>query len=570
MAEIGSYIEGKYKILTEIGKGGMSTVYLAMDKNLNKQWAVKEVRKRASDRNNNSVENTAIVEANLMKRLDHPLLPRIVDIIDNPDVIYVIMDYIEGESLNKVLEREGAQPQDLVIKWAKDLCSVLEYLHNQTPPIIYRDMKPNNIMLQPNGSIKLIDFGIAREYKENNTSDTTSLGTRGYAAPEQFGGHGQTDARTDIYGLGITLYHLVTGQDPQKPPYEIYPIRQWNPALSAGLEKIITKCTQLNPNDRYQNCAELQYALDHYEETDEAHLQLLKKKVRRFYLFSGLAAGFIGAGILFQALKMNKNNQDYSLAIQRAETAADEESKISYYENAINIKPADTEPYYGLVDTFKTDADFTVDEEKKFNKAINTNLENLKKNSDYPNLSFEIGKLYWYYYSYGKDTNTDNDVTRMKSAITWFDDVVNIGGKENKNYSVAKIYSDIGAFNRDVTLNVNEASDKGTYAPYYQELNSLYETLQSEDNEIVKLEGYKLCVSALETYSRKFMQDGIEEQDMESFLEKLINGVTKVDTSTDKSSDIKSSIIARESSVKQAISNAFIPVKESADDSEGN
>ena len=127
-------------------------------------------------------------------------------------------------------------------------------------------MKPANVMLQPNGHIKLIDFGIAREYKEQNLADTISLGTKGYAAPEQFGGKGQTDPRTDIYCLGVTLYHLVTGKNPCEPPYELYPIRHWNPDLSAGLESIILKCTQMNPQDRYHSCAELLYALQHYEE----------------------------------------------------------------------------------------------------------------------------------------------------------------------------------------------------------------------------------------------------------------------------------------------------------------
>src|SRR5574344_1052355 len=262
MAIEGTVIDGKYEILKLIGKGGMSKVYLAMDKRLNKQWAVKEIQKNARDKNNQVVIQSAIAEANMIKRLDHPALPRIVDIIDNGNVIYIIMDYIEGETLNSVLKNYGAQPQEQVIEWAKQLCGVLDYLHTCNPPIIYRDMKPDNVMLKPDGSLKLIDFGIAREYKNENLEDTVNLGTKGYAAPEQFGGKGQTDARTDVYCLGVTLYHLVTGMSPCEPPYEICPIRNWNPQLSGGLEKIIQKCTQLNPQDRYQSCAELMYALD--------------------------------------------------------------------------------------------------------------------------------------------------------------------------------------------------------------------------------------------------------------------------------------------------------------------
>ena len=120
----------------------MSTVYLAMDKNLNKQWAVKEIRKQGNNKIDGAVVNSLQVEANLMKRLDHPALPRIVDIINSDETICIIMDYIEGETLEKILERYGAQPEDVVVEWAMQLCDALMYLHSQNPPIIYRDMKP--------------------------------------------------------------------------------------------------------------------------------------------------------------------------------------------------------------------------------------------------------------------------------------------------------------------------------------------------------------------------------------------------------------------------------------------
>ncbi|MCM1543482.1 MAG: serine/threonine protein kinase, partial [Blautia sp.] len=158
MAEIGSVLDGKYEILTEIGRGGMSVVYLAMDTHLNKQWAVKEIRKKGSGKNDEVVVNSLLAEANMMKKLDHPALPRIVDIIDNGRTIYVVMDYIEGESLDKILAENGTQAEDLVIGWAKQLCDALSYLHSQKPPIIYRDMKPANVMLMPEGTIKIIDF----------------------------------------------------------------------------------------------------------------------------------------------------------------------------------------------------------------------------------------------------------------------------------------------------------------------------------------------------------------------------------------------------------------------------
>lgn len=257
----GTLVDGKYKIVNKIGQGGMSVVYLAMDIHLNKLWAVKVVRKEGV-RNFEVIKQSLLAEVEMLKTFDHPNLPRIIDVIDAQESFVIIMDFIEGSSLNRRIEEEGAQPEDLVIGWAKQLCDVLNYLHTHNPPIIYRDLKPANIMLKPNGQLTLIDFGTARQYKEYNLADTTCLGTMGYAAPEQFGGMGQTDQRTDIYTLGVTLHHLVTGHNPTQPPYELFPIREINPKLSYGLEAIINKCVHRNPEDRYQSVVEIKDDLE--------------------------------------------------------------------------------------------------------------------------------------------------------------------------------------------------------------------------------------------------------------------------------------------------------------------
>ena len=276
MLKIGSVVDGKYKILNEIGHGGMSNVYLAINEKANKPWAVKEVRK-SLNRDFDLLRQSLIRETDLLKKLHHPNLPSIVDVIDSDENFLIVMDYIEGNTLETLLAEEGAQPQERVADWALQLCDVLDYLHTRRAPVIYRDLKPSNIMLKSDGSVVLIDFGTAREYKEQNTADTCCLGTNGYAAPEQFGGKGQTDARTDLYCLGTTLYHLVTGHNPSEPPYELYPITRWNPKLSTGLERIIQKCTQKNPSDRYQTVKELRYDLAHYKdlENKRRHTRIL-------------------------------------------------------------------------------------------------------------------------------------------------------------------------------------------------------------------------------------------------------------------------------------------------------
>ena len=268
MTELGTVLDGKYEILKKVGQGGMSIVYLAMDNRLNKQWAVKEIK-------NDGSKSTATLlkslerEANILKDVDHPVLPRIVDIINENGTIYVVMDFVEGKPLSDVLKAEGAQDQNKVIEWGRALASALDYLHSMNPPIIYRDMKPSNVMLKPDGSVKLIDFGTAKEYIVENNADTTALGTRGYAAPEQFGdsqGRGiyNTDARTDIYNLGATLYHLVTGKNPCEPPYEIKPIRQCL-ARRIDISRVQSFCMRwiitmsLTTNSRQRQREKLQY-----------------------------------------------------------------------------------------------------------------------------------------------------------------------------------------------------------------------------------------------------------------------------------------------------------------------
>lgn len=355
MLEIGSLVDGKYKILNEVGHGGMSIVYLAMNEKANKQWAIKEVRKDGV-KDFEVVKQSLVAETDMLKKLNHPYLPDIVDVIEDDDRFLIVMDYIQGNSLSKAIEEYGALPQDDVIHWAKQLCDVLGYLHSQNPPIIYRDMKPANIMLKPDGNITLIDFGTAREFKEKNLADTTCLGTMGYAAPEQFGGMGQTDGRTDIYCLGATLYHLVTGKNPCEPPYEIRPIREINPSLSGGLERIILKCTQPNPANRYQNAAELMYALEHYDEIDDIYRKKQKRKLAAFITTSVITVILGATSIWGYVSAENKKSENYDNILKTADTYED-------YYNAIITDPTRTDAYLKLNDMLTSD--FVLDKESR-------------------------------------------------------------------------------------------------------------------------------------------------------------------------------------------------------------
>ena len=559
MTVVNKIVDDKYEILKMIGQGGMSKVYLAMDRRLNKQWAIKEVTKNDRDRNNIHVVQSAMAEANMLKRLDHPSLPRIVDIIEDESKIYVVMDYVEGESLDKILNMSGPQSQDQVIDWACQLCAVLHYLHSCNPPIIYRDMKPANVVLQPNGNIKLLDFGIAREYKEQKIEDTVSLGTKGYASPEQFGGKGQTDARTDIYCLGVTLYHLVTGHNPCEPPYEIYPIRHWDPNLSGGFERIIQKCTQLNPEDRYQTCAELLFALEHYERYDDRYKTLQKKKLRLFAFFGASVILSAVMGSVCLGMSSHTNNSDYENLLQLADKTTSVSEVERLYLSAIDLKPSSVDAYLGLIRQYKSDAVFTLAEEEKIERKIHANLSVLRESPGYADLAFEMGKLYWYYYDYGKSERNDNQATRIKSSIQWFEDAVQYGSDQSDYYRMAGIYRDIGVFSRDIVINIEEASDSGKYRSYFDNLVQLLEIVENNphENEIVLLEVYKLAVFSIENYARKFKADGITKERIQDMFDDAKIGLSAVPVTADKTEALKQAISDRLESAQAAVDNAY-------------
>ncbi len=279
MFEVGSVVGKKYRILSEIGQGGMSTVYLVVNEKTNKLWAMKKIRKTET-RDNKLLKESLETEIYTLKKLKHPNLPSVVEVIEQQDEYLVIMDYIEGISLENLLAEQEVLDEEQVVRYAIQLCDVLGYLHTRKPPIIYRDMKPSNIVLKPDGTIVLIDFGTAREFKENAAGDTNNLGTRGYAAPEQFGKKGQTDARTDIFCLGMTLYQLLTADNPTEVPYGLGQNGGRNSKLSMELGKIINKCIQKNPSDRFQSADELMQALLHYREYGLNRKKKYKKRLR--------------------------------------------------------------------------------------------------------------------------------------------------------------------------------------------------------------------------------------------------------------------------------------------------
>ncbi|MGC9359390.1 MAG: protein kinase domain-containing protein [Anaerolineae bacterium] len=263
----GTIVKGRYRVTRLIAGGGMAWVYAVREDlpdGAYRTWAMKELRPTATDPQALEEARTLFEqEANLLVRLRHTYLPTVSAFFQENGRAYLVMEYVRGESLERRLERANAPIlENQVLDWAIQITEVLHYLHTQPRPIIFRDMKPSNVMVTSDGRIKLIDFGIARVFKQGQSHDTYAMGSENYASPEQWG-DAQTDPRADIYGLGATMYHLLTNVPPLPPfvPGERVPVQRYNPAISHDTAQVIERAMAHDREDRYASARHMQTAL---------------------------------------------------------------------------------------------------------------------------------------------------------------------------------------------------------------------------------------------------------------------------------------------------------------------
>ena len=266
-ATSGTLLGGRYVIEELISTGGMGFVYRAHDRLSGKPVAIKEMIDRFTTR----VERKEAIErfnreADMLCKLTHPSIPDFIEYFVENKRYYLVMNYIEGQDLASSIKTLSSSssgshallPIHNVVRWSVKICEVLDYLHSQNPPIIYRDLKPSNLIIDADGKMMLIDFGIARLFTPKVKA--TMVGTQGYAPPEQY--RGESEPRSDLYSLGATLHHLLTGKDPQyEAPFHFEAIRKLNPKVPVSLEKIVDKALRLIPADRFQSAKEFKTAL---------------------------------------------------------------------------------------------------------------------------------------------------------------------------------------------------------------------------------------------------------------------------------------------------------------------
>lgn len=276
LLEVGDLIQDRYRVKTVLGKGGFGATYLVEDLRLNgKRRAVKEIPELMFDE----------YETRLLSHLNHPSIPDIIDRSTVNDMVYLVLEFGGTRTIGTECKRLGGQiPLLTLIPWIRQLCDVLSYLHSQNPPVIHRDLKPDNILLDDNDRIMLIDFGIAKEALPSTMTRTLSRATsHGFSPPEQAMGTG-TDERSDIYALGVTVYYLLTGQMPpaaheRLTGKEVLPPSRFAPTIPLPLEEAILRSLNLNPNQRQQSVTEFRAVLDSLDSHLQSHLNSVSKTV---------------------------------------------------------------------------------------------------------------------------------------------------------------------------------------------------------------------------------------------------------------------------------------------------
>lgn len=545
--KVGDVVGLRYKVVDLIGTGGTASVYLVNDLKLGVYLAMKEVVVTTTSRGKMQFD-MVIKETDLLKKFSHPTIPKIMDVmrVNETSSLYIVMEYVDGGSLYEhakgIFASGGQISEDKIIHWGIELCDVLGYLHEGCENrVIYRDLKPQNIMLNSRGDIKLLDFGISRELTEGyDYKNTIQLGSIGFAAPECTLEEGfWFDERSDIYALGRVLYYLATGHYPGDRSKPVVPIRRYNETRSIGLEKIITKATETDANLRYQSVGEMLYDL---ENIDKLGVEYNRRMNFRFRSLIGLAVAsvvfFTSGGIATYAQSKQEANTFSNLLTLGV--ANKDSAKIV---EAIKLRPTELKGYYNLIDVYKVDGVFSPEEANEFSKVLLSNLQDLRNVNGYGDLAFDIGRLYWFYQGDGGAVQ----------SITWFEDAVNYGSGNSK---VAKVYLELGKFKKDIVSSVAEASDAGMYRTYWGALKELFDLEVS--NDMMKLTLVRTVFDTLDIYGYQLKDDGISRDEMSSLYEKSSKVLDSTYPTTTQLKELKKDLETKRGKVAVKMREVFL------------
>ena len=452
----------QYEILRELGRGGTSVVYLVKDKADGRNYALKVLRRddnkpeafeQEADQLRARTKNLR-AEAEVLQALCtdeqgnvacHPGIPAYRECVcdEKGEFAGFVMEYVEGRSLQKILEDGRAYTVREAVEAGLQLCGIMEQLHGQDPPMIFRDLKPANILVRPDGQFVLVDYGAVRKLRKSAGSDTMQLGTDGYAAPEQYGGWEQSDERTDIYGIGAVLHHMVTGRPPLdtglRPLREILGAEGESRQLDE-MAKILLRCCMTAPSMRYSSCKELEKAL-------RSVIRLWTRSRSRergwkwFVLLVNTAAVCLGLAIVLAASAAGAETAEYCALIETAANETTLEEKKEVYQRAAALRPEDPEAYICFLRDLVEDCVITEGEKRALDDVLfarvsagglwgtaagnaEGNLERMRKKrpGDYAALQMELGKVYFACYEGGREAAKQCFRNALAEGGIWFGD----------------------------------------------------------------------------------------------------------------------------------------------------
>ena len=452
----------QYEILRELGRGGTSVVYLVKDKADGRNYALKVLRRddnkpeafeQEADQLRARTENLR-AEAEVLQALCtdeqgnvacHPGIPAYRECVcdEKGEFAGFVMEYVEGRSLQKILEDGRAYTVREAVEAGLQLCGIMEQLHGQDPPMIFRDLKPANILVRPDGQFVLVDYGAVRKLRKSAGSDTMQLGTDGYAAPEQYGGWEQSDERTDIYGIGAVLHHMITGRPPLdtglRPLREILGAEGESRQLDE-MAKILLRCCMTAPSMRYSSCKELEKAL-----RSVIRLRTRSRSRERgwkwFVLLVNTAAVCLGLAIVLAASAAGAETAEYCALIETAANETTLEEKKEVYQRAAALRPEDPEAYICFLRDLVEDCVITEGEKRALDDVLfarvsagglwgtaagnaEGNLERMRKKrpGDYAALQMELGKVYFACYEGGREAAKQCFRNALEEGGIWFGD----------------------------------------------------------------------------------------------------------------------------------------------------
>jgi len=517
----GSLLDGRYEIIKLLKRGGMGSVYKALDNRFEKTpCAVKEMLSLTYDKDQQKyyIERFKI-EANILHNLKHGGLPRVKDYFIENGRYYLVMDYIEGKDLKSILESYNGEaiPEDTVIDWAIQILDILEYLHSQSPPIIYRDLKPANIMLKDSDNrLVLIDFGLARTINPDSDSTKTTAGTYAYAPMELF--QGKPELRTDLYSLGATMHCLLTGRKPEAP-FSFEPVRTLNPSVSEETEKIVMKSLEMEAVNRYKSAKEMKDVLqklaydrkekiickDKISELPKATEKSEKpvKKPRefkyKFTLIFLLVIAVIGIILWSQRSPVAKYYETGKNLMEQH----DYENAIKYFDKALDIAPDWSQALYEKKEALRQLGNkyFKNGNYKDAISYYNASLDIDKNNIDVLNLKKEALKKYgdefikkgnykegfsYYDKALAIDASYKDAVKAKKECI---EKIAKSELLQNKNYEEALDYC-MKNFNIDISSSLYFKANTSYKSEKYSEaLEYFNEALKSDPEDIDSLTG---------------------------------------------------------------------------------